>query len=72
MFFLPFTHTHRCQTTRSTSARVVRTTRLSNVQAQAATRRDQPINMCAKQQCELEPRYNIDDPDQIYTEMDEF
>ena len=46
--------------------------RPGNAQAQAATRREQPINMCAKQQCELEPRYHIDDPDQIYTEMDDF
>ena len=39
---------------------------------QLYTRREQPINMRAKQQCELEPRYHIDDPDQIYTEMDDF
>ena len=68
MFIPPFTHRH--QTTRSTGARVVRTTRPSTAPAQTATRRQQPINTCAKEVCELEPRYYTDDPDQIYTEMD--
>ena len=64
--------THRRQTTRSTGARVVRTTRPSTAPAQAATRREQPrvVNMRAKQECEVEPRYYNNDPDQIYTEMD--
>ena len=70
IFVLPYTHRH--QTTRSTGGRVARMSRPGNAQAQAATRREQPINMCAKEVCELEPRYHIDDPDQIYTEMDDF
>ena len=70
MFVLSYTHRH--QTTRSTGGRVASMSRPSNAQAQAVTRREQPTNMCAKQQCELEPHYHIDDPDQIYTEMDDF
>ena len=69
MFILPFTH--RRQTTHSTGARVVRTTRPSNAPAQVATRREQPINTRAKQECELESRY-YPNPDEIYTEMDDF
>ena len=46
-------------------------TRPSNAPAQAATRGEQPKPR-AKPMCELEPRYHIDDPDQIYTEMDDY
>ena len=68
MFIPSFRH----QPARSTGGRVARsTTRSSNAPAQAATRREQP-KLCAKPKCELEPRYHIDDPDQIYTEMDDY
>ena len=46
------------------------TTRSSNAPAQAATMREQP-KLCAKHERELEPRYHNDDPDQMYTEMDD-
>ena len=74
MFIPPFTH--RRQNTRSTGGRVVRMTKPSTAPAQAATRRQQPraTNMHAKQVCEVEPQAlyytDIDDPDQIYAEMD--
>ena len=65
--------THRHQPARSTGGRVARkTTRPSNVPAQAATRREQPIHTHAKPKCELEPHYHMEDPDQIHTEMDDF
>ena len=70
MFILPFTH--RRQTTHSTGARVVRkVTSSSNVPCQAATRKEQPINTRAKQECELEPHY-YPNPDEIYTEMEDY
>ena len=63
--------THRHQPARSTGGSVARMmTRSSNAPAQAATRREQPI-MCAKPKYELEP-HNIDNPDQIYTKVDNF
>ena len=63
--------THRRQPARSTGGSVARkTTRPSKAPAQAATRREQP-KMCAKPRYELEP-HNINDPDQIYTEMEDF
>ena len=66
MFIPSFRH----QPARSTGGRVARsTTRSSNTPAQAATRREQP-KLCASHERELEPRYHIEDPDQIYTEMD--
>ena len=69
MFIPSFRH----QPARSTGGRVARsTTRPSNTPAQAATRREQPKPVCAKHERELEPRYHIDDPDQIYTEMDDY
>ena len=70
MFISSFTHRH--QTTRSTGAKEARMIKPSTAPAHAATRREQSINTCAKQQCELGPRYHIDDPDKIYTEMDNF
>ena len=71
MFVSSFTHRH--QPARSTGGSVARSmTRSSNALAQATTRREQPKPVCSKPKCELEPHYHIDDPDQIYTEMDDF
>ena len=62
---------YRRQTTRSTGARMAKkTTRPNTAPAQAATRREQP-KTCAKQECEVEPRY-YPNQDEIYTEMDDF
>ena len=62
--------THRHQTAHFAGGRAARSnTKPSNTPAQAATRGEQP-KLCAKHECELEPRYHNDDPDQIYTQMD--
>lgn len=79
LFIVPFTH--RRQPARSTAGVVARskggavakTTKPSSAPAQpATTRRQRPnaTNVCARQQCELEPRYHYNEGDQIYTEMD--
>ena len=72
-FIFLFHHTHRRQPARSTGGSVARKmTRPGSVPTQAATRREQPMHTHAKPKCELEPRYHTDDPDQIYTEMEDF
>ena len=52
---------------------LVDATRPSNAPAQAATRRQRPAatNMRARKEChELEPRYQTNEVEEIYAEMD--
>ena len=70
--FVP-SFTHRRQPARSTGGSVARkTTRPSNAPAKAASRREQPMHTYSKPKSETGPHYHVDDPDQIYTEMDNF